>query len=148
MLRLENMAEFEKLKARNTKAPEKEPPAPGQSKFHAVICEVDGIKFRSKKERKRYLELMALKQVGEVRFFLRQTPFHLPGNTKYTSDFMVFWADGEVTHEDVKGYRTKEFIRAKKQVEALYPVRIVEPYNRISHAEVANKRRQGNVCDL
>jgi hypothetical protein len=95
------------------------------SKFHAVICEADGIKFRSKKERKRYLELCALRSAGEC-WFLRQTPFHLPGNTKYSCDFMVFWKDGHVTVEDVKGHQTKEFIRAKKQVEALYPVVIEE----------------------
>jgi hypothetical protein len=133
MLRLENMAEYEALKNRNTKTA---PVTPSQSKFRAVMCEADGIKFRSKKERKRYLELCALRAAGEVKYFLRQTPFHLPGNTKYTSDFTVFWADGEVTHEDVKGYRTKEFIRAKKQVEALYPVRIIEPCNRINHTDL------------
>lgn len=144
MLRLNDMAEFLALKNRNTTAVE----LPKLSKFGAVICEADGIKFRSKKERKRYLELMALKQAGDVKYFLRQTPFHLPGNTKYTSDFMVFWADGEVTHEDVKGFKTPAFIRAKKQVESLYPVRIVEPYNRINHTEVATTRRDGNVMDL
>ncbi len=122
-LRLNSMTEFEELKRRNVKAT----PAPKPSKFHAVICEADGIKFRSKKERKRYIELSALKHAGEVSYFLRQTPFHLPGNTKYVLDFMVFWKDGNVTHEDTKGHRTPSYIRNKKQVEALYPIRIIEP---------------------
>jgi hypothetical protein len=95
------------------------------SKFGAVICEADGIKFRSKKERARYLELCALKSAGAC-WFLRQVPFYLPGNTKYTCDFMVFWQDGKVSVEDVKGKRLPAFIRSKKQVEALYPVRIEE----------------------
>ena len=127
-LRLQDMAAFEALQARMRRyvSASTAPPAPKPSKFHAVICEADGIRFRSKKERKRYLELCALRSNGEC-WFLRQTPFHLPGNTKYSCDFMVFWNDGKVTVEDSKGHRTKEYIRAKKQVEALYPVRIIEP---------------------
>ncbi len=102
-------------------------PAFGQtsgSKHRNVICEADGIKFRSKKERKRYLELCALRDAGEC-WFLRQVPFYLPGNTKYVLDFMIFWKD-RVTFEDTKGHRTAMFIMKKKQVEALYPIRIVE----------------------
>ena len=102
-------------------------PAPTPSKYHAVISEADGIKFRSKKEKKRYLELMILKKVGEVDYFLTQVPFRLPGNTKYLLDFMVFWNNGKITYEDVKGMRTPMFIMKKKQVEALYPIRIEEP---------------------
>ena len=97
-----------------------------QSKYHAVISECDGIKFRSKKERKRYLELMALRHAGEVKYFLMQVPFRLPGNTKYLLDFMVFWKNGEVTYEDAKGVRTAMYIMKKKQVQALYPVTILE----------------------
>lgn len=98
---------------------------PKPSKFHAVICEADGIKFRSKKERARYLELTVLKQAGEC-WFLRQVPFYLPGNTKYVLDFMVFWKDGRQTFEDVKGHRTSMFKFKKRQVESLYPIKIIE----------------------
>jgi hypothetical protein len=96
------------------------------NKFNAVICEADGIKFRSKKERKRYLELMALKSAGQC-WFLRQVPFYLPGETKYVLDFLVFWSDGRITYEDSKGQKTPMYIMKKKQVEALYPVKIIEP---------------------
>lgn len=103
----------------------KDPVPPAPSKFHAVICEADGIKFRSKKERARYLELCALKQAGAC-WFLRQVPFYLPGNTKYLCDFLVFWKNGQVTVEDSKGMRTPLYIMKKKQVEELYPVKIIE----------------------
>ena len=53
-------------------------------------------------------------------------PFHLPGNIKYVVDFVEFWRDGTVTFTDVKGRRTKDYIRNKKQVQALYPVEIIE----------------------
>lgn len=95
-------------------------------KFKAIITETDGIKFASKKEAKRYRELKVLRQSGEILFFLRQVPFHLVGNVKYLCDFMIFWTNGTVTIEDVKGMKTPMYILKKKQVEALYPVEIIE----------------------
>lgn len=95
-------------------------------KFRAISTKTDGISFASKKEAKRYNELLLLQKSGEVLFFLRQVPFHLAGNTKYLCDFMVFWADGNVTIEDVKGIKTPMYILKKKHVEDLYPVKITE----------------------
>lgn len=96
------------------------------NKFNAVICEADQIKFRSKKERKRYIELKALQNAGQC-WFLRQVPFYLPGNVKYVLDFLVFWSDGRQTFEDTKGHKTPMYVMKKKQVEALYPMKIIEP---------------------
>ena len=93
-------------------------------KFSAERTELDGIKFASKKESRYYSDLLVRQRIGEVVFFLRQVPFHLPGGTKYVVDFQEFMADGTVRFVDVKGFQTKEFIRAKKQVEAIYPVQI------------------------
>jgi hypothetical protein len=102
------------------------PESPKQQKFRNVLCEADGLKFRSKKERARYLELCALRDAGAC-WFLWQVPFRLPGGTKYVLDFLVFWADGHQTFEDSKGVRTPMYVMKKRQVEALYPIRIVEP---------------------
>ncbi len=57
-------------------------------------------------------------------FFLRQVPLHLPGKTVYRLDFLVFWKDGEITWEDVKGVQTETFKLKKRQVEELYPIQI------------------------
>lgn len=95
-------------------------------KFNAIRCEYDGIKFASKKECNRYKQLTELKSSGKVVFFLRQTPFHLEGGVKYVCDFVVFWSDGNVTIEDVKGMRTAVYITKKKIVEATYPIKITE----------------------
>lgn len=95
-------------------------------KFRAIPTELDGIKFASKKEAKRYRELKLLEKAGELLFFLRQVPFHLPGNVKYVCDFLCFWKDDSVTIEDVKGIKTPMYILKKKQVEAIYPVIITE----------------------
>lgn len=95
-------------------------------KFHAKRTVVDDIKFSSKKEAKRYNILKSLQNVGEVLFFLRQVPFHLPGGVKYVCDFLIFWANGDVTIEDVKGFKTEIYKAKKKMVEALYPIEILE----------------------
>lgn len=87
---------------------------------------VDGIIFDSKKEAQRYRELQLAKKSGSVEFFLRQVPFDLSGGIKYRLDFLVFWADGKITFEDVKGCRTEIYKLKKKQVESLYPVEITE----------------------
>ena len=84
------------------------------------------IKFQSRKEARYFDKLQLAERSGELVFFLRQVPFHLPGGVTYRVDFQEFWRDGTVRFVDVKGHRTKEYIRAKKQVEALYPVEIIE----------------------
>jgi hypothetical protein len=101
-------------------------PPKGRPKYGAKKTQVDGITFASQKEARRYVELRMLKTEGDIIFFHRQPIFDLPGGTTYRPDFLIFWHDGRVTYEDVKGHRTKEYIRAVKQVEALYPVEIIE----------------------
>ncbi len=95
-------------------------------KFRAKQTVTDGIIFSSKKEAKRYEELKLLQSAGEVLFFLDQVPFRLPGGVKYRCDFLVFWADGTCTIEDVKGMKTDMYNTKKKILEALYPVEIKE----------------------
>ena len=93
-------------------------------KFNAIQTKSDGIKFPSKKEAAYYDRLKLMVGSGAILFFLRQVPFHLPGNVTYRVDFQEFWADGSVRFVDVKGMQTKAFIMKKKMVESLYPVEI------------------------
>ena len=95
-------------------------------KFRAIPTELDGIKFASRKEARRYRELRLLEKSGELLFFLRQVPFHLPANVKYVCDFLCFWKDETVTVEDVKGIKMPMYVLKKKQVEAIYPIKIME----------------------
>lgn len=95
-------------------------------KFKAKISERDGQKLSSKKEARYYDALKLAQAAGEVVFFLRQVPFHLPGGIKYVVDFVEFLSDGTVRFVDVKGVRTRAYVRNKKQVETLYPVTIEE----------------------
>lgn len=93
-------------------------------KFNAKKVEHDGIRFDSKKEGDYYLQLKLRVKAGEVLFFLRQTPFHLPGGVTYRVDFQEFHADGTVRFVEIKGYETSEWLMKKKLVEALYPITI------------------------
>jgi hypothetical protein len=93
-------------------------------KFNAKRTEKDGIKFSSKLEASFYSKLKLLQAAGEVLFFLRQLPFHLPGNTRYVLDYAVFYSNGDIEWIDVKGLSTPMFILKKKQVEDLYPIEI------------------------
>lgn len=95
-------------------------------KFNAKRTEYDGISFSSKREAKYYADLLLAKSSGELVFFLRQVPFHLPGGVKYLVDFVEFWKDGSVRFCDVKGFKTPMYIIKKKQVESIYPVEITE----------------------
>jgi hypothetical protein len=108
------------------------PRGPIRHKFSAKPTKRDGQHFPSQKEARFYDQLVLLKEHGgqgkhgPLVFFLRQVPFHLPGGVKYVVDFQLFWYDGTIEFVDVKGHRTKEFIRNKKLVEALYPIKIRE----------------------
>lgn len=95
-----------------------------KNKFNAQKTVIDDIPFSSKKEAKRYTELKILQRTGDVLWFQRQCPFQLPGNTKYFLDFQVYWKDGTITYEDVKGFLTPMFKLKLKQVETLYPIKI------------------------
>jgi hypothetical protein len=90
-------------------------------KFRAVPSESDGIWFGSKKERAYY---NCLKTRLEVLFFLRQVPFHLPGNARHVIDFVEFWTDGTVHIVEVKGRDLPMGRLKRKQVEAIYPITI------------------------
>ena len=95
-------------------------------KFKAKQTEIDGIKFPSKKQANYYQELKLRQKTGDIIFFLREVPFHLPGGVTYRCDFVIFNPEGSVSFIDVKGFRTKEYVIKKKQVEAIYTVTIEE----------------------
>lgn len=96
------------------------------NKYHNIRTEVDGLKFSSKKEARRYETLKLAKLGGVVLWFIRQPSFDLPGGIRYRADFLVVWDDGKVSVEDVKGMKTETYKLKKKQVEALYGIKIVE----------------------
>ena len=85
------------------------------SKYHSRKVTVDGHKFDSKAEAKRYCELKILERSGAItglylqpRFEL-QEPFMCDGKRyrkiEYVADFM-YYENGRMIVEDVKGMKT------------------------------------------
>lgn len=95
-----------------------------RNKYGAQATVVDGIRFDSKREARYYEQLKLRVESGEVRFFLRQVPLHLPGGTRLVIDFLEFLADGTQRFVDVKGRETPAFKIKRREIEAIYPIRI------------------------
>lgn len=99
-----------------------------ESKYRAKATVIDNVRFASQKEGAMYVKLKAMQAAGEILYFLMQVPFYLPGGVKYVCDFVVVCVDETLRYVDVKGFKTPVYILKKKQVEALYPVKIEEEF--------------------
>lgn len=105
-----------------------------RSKYHAKATTIDGIRFDSKAEARRYQQLCILEKVGEISELERQPVFdllvsdfvHRPVKVGvYRADFR-YKANGRLVVEDVKGIRTTTYRLKKKMVEAQYGIQITE----------------------
>lgn len=81
--------------------------------------------FSSQKELKYWRQLKLAIKSGELVMVLRQVPFHLPGGIKYVCDFQEFWKNGDIRFVEIKGFMTPAAKNKLKQVESLYPVKIL-----------------------
>ena len=109
---------------RRSSSPVKQFRSATKNKYGAVKCERDGINFPSLLERSYYDQLKLRQISGELKYFLRQIPFQLPGGVKYFCDFQLFFADGTVEYVDTKGRDTPVSKIKRKMVEDLYPIEI------------------------
>lgn len=99
------------------------------SKYRAKKTEIDGIKFDSKKEAKRYIALRELEKKGNIEKlmlqprFLLQEGFRKNGKAyrkiEYVADFM-YEQDGKLIIEDVKGIKTDVYKLKQKLFEKRY----------------------------
>lgn len=103
-----------------------ETPKPKRSKYGAEPVVVDGIRFPSKREARRYGDLLRLRAAGVVLWFARQATFDLPGGVAYRCDFVVAWKDGRVTVEDAKGMATTEYKLKRRQMKNVLGIEVVE----------------------
>lgn len=101
------------------------------AKYNNRKVTIDGIKFDSQGEARRYQELKLLQKAGEIselelqpKFTLQPT-FRKNGKTHrsitYKADFRYKDKGGNVVIEDFKGFETKDFIIKKKLFEYQYP---------------------------
>lgn len=108
------------------------------TKYNNKKITVDGQIFDSKKEANRYKELRLLEKAGEIKDLRMQVKFTLipaqrdeatgkvvERECSYKADF-VYEEDGKTVVEDVKGFRTKEYIIKRKLMLYQYGIRIRE----------------------
>lgn len=108
---------------------------------------IDGLVFDSKREAKRYGELLLLEKVGAITNLQRQVKYVLiPAQREpdtvgarggihkgkviekecaYYADF-VYEQDGETVVEDTKGMRTTEYVIKRKLMLYIHGIRITE----------------------
>lgn len=102
---------------------------PRPRKYRNIPTEVDGITFGSRKEAKRYRELVLLQQSGAIRGLTHHNRYSLVVNGidigDYEDDF-AYWRDDRLVIEDSKGVRTPVFKMKKQLMLALYAVEVIE----------------------
>lgn len=102
-----------------------------RSKYHAEATFIDGIRFASKAEARRYAQLRVMEDNGVIRDLVLQPEYDIEVNgtrvATYKADF-AYWDNerNERVVEDVKGVRTATYRLKKKLVEALYGFEIEE----------------------
>lgn len=108
------------------------------SKYNSKKTVINGQTFDSRKEAKRYQELLFLERAGAIKNLSRQVKFVLIPSQRdeatgkvlerecsYRADF-EYTEDGKTVVEDVKGFRTKEYILKRKMMLWKYGIRIRE----------------------
>lgn len=99
------------------------------NKYGAKPTEVDGIKFASKAEAKRYGELKLLERAGHIRDLKLHVEYPLIVNGekvgKYTCD-SEYIEGGELVTEDVKGRAVRDWPLRKRLFAALYGRKVRE----------------------
>lgn len=108
------------------------------NKYGNEKTEVDGIKFASRHEAKRYVELKYMERAGLIKNLQLQRVFPLIGPqtdkegklverpVKYIADFVYKDKDGKTVVEDAKGVRTDVYRIKRKLMLSIYGIRIQE----------------------
>jgi len=95
------------------------------SKYNAVKTEIDGVTLDSKKEAKSFVDFQLLLKAGDIQWYCRQPIFDLEGG-RYRPDFIVCWKDGTVEIIDVKGVKTPQYLKCKRQMMERYGIEVIE----------------------
>ena len=102
------------------------------SKYHSKKTTIYGITFDSKKEANRYSELRLLEMAGKIKDlrlqhqFILQPSFRKNSKTiraiTYVADFVYYdFERMKIVVEDVKGFKTKEYMLKRKMFEYKFP---------------------------
>lgn len=101
------------------------------SKYRNKKVQFDGITFDSKKEALRYMVLKSYEQKNTIQDLQLQVPFVLIDKSKYgrvikyIADF-VYYENGQMIVEDVKGVKTDVYKLKKRMLAEKYGIEIKE----------------------
>lgn len=106
------------------------------NKYHNRHTIVNGCSFDSKREAKRYQELLLMERAGAIENLQKQVVFPLIPSQRvngrvverkcdYRADF-TYYEDGQLVVEDVKGFRTPDYIIKRKLMLYVHGIRIRE----------------------
>jgi hypothetical protein len=99
------------------------------SKYGNKPTEVDGIRFSSKREARRWQDLCLLEKAGQISKLERQVRFPIVIGklkvTTYVADF-TYLESGMLVVEDAKGMKTREYVLKKKLMQAVHGIIIRE----------------------
>ena len=99
-------------------------PRKRRHKYNAQAVTIDGIRFDSKREAAHYELLKAQQREGGVKWFALKPVFVIEGG-RYIPDFIVQYTY-RIEIQDVKGFKTALYRRAKKQMRERYGIDVVE----------------------
>lgn len=116
---------------------------PPENKYHAIAIHVDGVRFASKKEAARFLELRLLEKTGAIaelvcqpvfplhlmELWRSQVPIVITTIGRYTADFSYLdLQTGEYIVEDVKSdaTKTKDYRLRKRAAECIHGITVRE----------------------
>ena len=128
---------YEKLMAANEgKDTSQKKVAQNGSKYGNKKIEVLGIKFDSKREARRYLDLKAMEAAGQIQNLQLQVKFLLLPSQRvdgkavekpvyYVADFQ-YKQNGKTIVEDSKGHRTKDYILKRKMLLYFHGIQVRE----------------------
>jgi hypothetical protein len=104
------------------------------NKYHAIKTTVNGVTFDSKREARRYQDLVLMQRAGlisDLVFDKKELRFDLTVNGKkvgrYSADF-IYMENGQRIVEDVKSpaSRTEAYMLRKRLMEAIHGINIRE----------------------
>ena len=106
------------------------------SKYHSKKAIVNGVEFDSRKEARRYSDLVLLERAGMITDLQRQVKFELIPSQRidgkdversvtYVADF-VYKQHGKTVVEDTKGFKTKDYIIKRKLMLYIHGIRVKE----------------------
>ena len=100
-----------------------------RSKYNNVRVELDGHLFDSQRECNYYIQLRMLLRANKISDLRLQVEYQLnEGGThslKYRADF-VYWDNGVEKVVDVKGFRTKVYLKKKRLMKKIYGIDLIE----------------------